>query len=83
MFTPETIVNTLETAKLNTIEKVVTNPTLKANMIEAVRAEARFAQTVLATSKNMFDEVANFKYTEAFKPYTAKVEEFFNTYAKK
>ena len=83
MFTPETIVNTLETAKLNTIEKVVTNPTLKANMIEAVRAEARFAQTVLATSKNMFDEVANFKYAEAFKPMTTKFEEFFNTYAKK
>lgn len=83
MFTPETIVNTLETAKLNTIEKVVTNPTLKANLIEAVRAEARFAQTVVATSKNMFDEVANFKYAEAFKPYTTKFEEFFKTYTKK
>lgn len=83
MFTPETIINTVETAKLNAIEKVVTNPTLKANLIEAVRAEARFAQSVCATSKNMFNEVANFKYAEAFKPYTTKVEEFFKTYTKK
>ena len=82
MFTPETIINTVETAKLNAIEKVVTNKALRENMIEAVRAEARFAQTVLATSKNMFDEIANFKYAEAFKPYTAKFEEFFKSYAK-
>lgn len=79
MFTPETIINTLETAKLNTIEKVVTNKALKANMVEAVRAEARFAQTVLATTKNMFDEVANFKYAEAYSPYFKSFENFFKT----
>ena len=82
MFTPESIIDTVETAKLNAIEKVVTNKALKENMREAIRAEARFAKTIAATTKNMFDEIANFKYAEAFKPYTAKVEEFFKTYTK-
>ena len=82
MFTPETIIDTVETAKLNTIEKVVTNKALKENMIAAVRAEAHFAQAIVATTKNIFDEIAHFKYAEAMKPYTAKVEEFFKTYSK-
>lgn len=79
MFTPETLINTVETAKLNTIEKVVTNKALKENMVEAVRAESRFIQTVLATSKNMFDEVAKFKYAEAYAPYFKSFENFFKT----
>lgn len=82
MFTSEAIINSVETAKLNAIEKVVTNKALKENMVEAVRAEARFAKTIVATTKNMFDEIAHFKYAEAFKPYTAKFEDFFNTYSK-
>ena len=77
MFTPETIIDTVETAKLNTIEKVVTNKALKENMVEAVRAEARFAKAIAATSKNMFDEVVNFKYAELFKPYTTTFADFF------
>ena len=77
MFTPETIIDTVETAKLNALEKVVTNETLKDNMREAIRAEARFAKTIAATTKNMFDEVANFKYAEAMTPMFAKFEDFF------
>lgn len=83
MFTPESFIDTLETAKLNAIEKVVTNKALKENMVEAVRAEARFAKSIAATTKNIADEVAHFKYEEAFKAYTAKFEEFFKTYTKK
>jgi hypothetical protein len=82
MFTPETIIDTVETAKLNTIEKTVTNNALKENMKAFVRAEAQFAKAIAATSKNVLDEVANFKYAEAFKPYTSKFEEFFKTYTK-
>ena len=77
MFTPESIIDTVETAKLNALEKVVTNEALKDNMREAIRAEARFAKTIAATTKNMFDEVANFKYEEAFKVYTSKFAELF------
>lgn len=77
MFTPETIIDTVETAKLNAIEKVVTNETLKDNMREAIRAEARFAKAIAATSKNIFDEVAHFKYAEAWTPVFAKFEDFF------
>ena len=79
MFTPETIINTVETAKLNTIEKVVTNKALRENMVEAVRAEARFAQAIAATTKNIFDEVANFKYAEAASPMFKTFETFFKT----
>ena len=77
MFTPESIIDTVETAKLNALEKVVTSEALKDNMREAIRAEARFAKTIAATTKNMFDEVAHFKYEEAFKAYTAKFAELF------
>ena len=83
MFTPESIIDTVETAKLNAIEKVVTNETLKENMREAIRAEARFAKAIAATTKNIANEVVHFKYAEAFKPYTTKFEEFFKTYTKK
>ena len=79
MFTPEAIIDTVETAKLNTIEKVVTNKALKENMVEAVRAEARFAKSIAATTKNIFNEVAHFKYAEAFKPYTKTFEDFFKS----
>ena len=79
MFTLETLINTVETAKLNTIEKVVTNKALKENMVEAVRAEARFAQAIAATTKNIMDEVANFKYTEAVSPMFKTFETFFKT----
>ena len=82
MFTPETIIDTVETAKLNTIEKTVTNSALKENMKAFVRAEAQFAKTIAATTKNVFSEVVNFKYAEAVKPVTMKFEEFFKTYSK-
>jgi hypothetical protein len=83
MFTIESIINTVETAKLNAIEKIVTNNELRENLKAAVRAEAGFAKTIVATTKNVCDEVANFKYAEAVKPYTAKVEELFKTYTSK
>ena len=79
MFTPETIIDTVETAKLNALEKVVTNEALKDNMRESIRAEARFAKTIAATSKNIIDEVAHFKYAEAWSPIFAKFEELFKT----
>ena len=79
MFTPETMIDTVETAKLNAIEKVVTNEALRDNMREAIRAEARFAKTIAATTKNMFDEVANFKYVEAWTPMFTKFEDFFKS----
>ncbi len=77
MFTPESFISTVETAKLNAIEKVVTNKALKENMVEAIRAEARFAQTIAATAKNIMDEVANFKYAEASVPMFKNFENFF------
>lgn len=79
MFTVESIINTVETAKLNALEKLQINKTLKENLKAAVRAEAQFANTVVATSKNIANEVVNFKYVEAIKPVTAKFEEFFKT----
>ena len=78
MFTPESFIDTLETAKLNAIEKVVTNKALKENMVEAVRAEARFAKSIAATTKNIADEVAHFDYVSAFKPYTQYVTDLFS-----
>lgn len=77
MFTPETIIDTVETAKLNAIEKVVTNETLKDNIREAIRAEARFAKAIAATTKNIVNEVVHFKYAEAWTPMFAKFEDFF------
>ena len=77
MFTPETIIDTVETAKLNALEKVVANSTLKENMREAIRAEARFAKAIAATTKNIANEVVNFKYAEAWTPMFAKFEDFF------
>ena len=79
MFTPETMIDTVETAKLNTIEKTVTNKALKENMKAFVRAEAQFAKTIAATSKNVMDEVANFKYAEAMTPLFSKFEDFFKS----
>ena len=79
MFTPETIIDTVETAKLNTIEKTVTNKALKENMKAFVRAEANFAKTISATTKNVMDEVANFKYAEATAPMFKTFETFFKT----
>lgn len=76
MFTPESFIDTLETAKLNALEKVVTNETLKDNMREAIRAEARFAKSIAATSKNVMDEIVNFNYEDAFKPVTKFFETF-------
>ena len=82
MFTPETIIDTVETAKLNTIEKTVTNKSVAENMKAFVRAEAAFAKTIAATTKNVVDEVVNFKYVEALTPYTKSIENFFKTYTK-
>ena len=77
MFTPETMIDTVETAKLNAVEKVVTNETLKDNIREAIRAEARFAKAIAATTKNIANEVVHFKYAEAWTPVFSKFEEFF------
>ena len=79
MFTPETIIDTVETAKLNAIEKVVTNKALKENMREAIRAEARFAKAIAATTKNIANEVVHFKYAEAWSPVFANFENFFKS----
>ena len=77
MFTADSIINTVETAKLNAIEKVVTNKALRENMKAAIRAEASFAKAIAATTQNIADEVANFKYAEAMTPMFSKFEDFF------
>jgi hypothetical protein len=83
MFTPETVINTIETAKLNVLEKVITNETFKDNVRAAIRAETQFAQTLVATAKNIADEVAYFNYAEFMKPYTVNFTNLFDTFKNK
>ena len=82
MFTPETIIDTVETAKLNAIEKVVTNEALRDNIRAAIRAEAQFAKTIVATTKNITNEFAHFKYEEVAKTVTTHFTNFFDTVKK-
>lgn len=78
MFTPETIIDTVETAKLNAIEKVVSDSAIKENIKATIRAEAQFAKTLVATTKNVANEVVNFKYENLAATYTKFVTNFFD-----